>query len=1002
MSNIKITLAQLNYTVGDVEGNTKKIIKAIKNNSSSDLIVFSELCIIGYPPLDLVYNDDLINQQSNAIIKIEKVAILHKTDIVLGVLLKNYNKNQKPYFNSLIFIRHDNPEYIVQNKTLLPTYNIFNEDRYFEAGKKIETIKYKGANVVFAVCEDLWGDEEKLYNNNPLADALCANNVDLIISINASPSNIGKIEDRIIVCKNICKEYQVNLIYCNQVGSNDDIVFDGTSFFMTHEGKIIKNAKSFKEQYITNVYHSQTNEFQNWHKPKKYVPNKNKFIYKQLLLGIKDYAKKCGFKKVVIGSSGGIDSAVVIALAAKALGSKNVTAITMPNTEVSSLGSVKLSDELCRNLNIELLQIPITPVFGDYIKIYQCIDENLEKYGLTGQNLQARIRGAFLMMYSNQNGSLLLTTGNKSEISVGYCIKGDNYILTDNGIYTAKELNNYLSNLTNTFIKHNLVSQTFVSDKNETYYIETEIGNMIGVSSDHKIKVFENDKLIFKRADELKVDDIVSISYNEQIFSKNDANIDFKFVRKKWDFKSKSVDIPTKINKQWSKFLGICVADGSYYNNGYCITTTKQEVIDFMINFSKSIKLNLSITEEKQKFKSTYRLRLSSVIINEFLQHVGVMNSSHTKVIPNIILKSTKEIIISFLSGLFLDSSCHYSSKELKELMYNSVSKELAKQVHIILLNLGIVSYFRIKNKNNKSNIYCQVYIPTIEMPKLLNFELLKVKITDKIVQNIINRKKTKSAFDLIYGYKNELYDLSNIINGSNSRNLRYNLNHNKKISRYMLTKYLDCVYECINDNTDEKIINSIQKLNNVVNSNRLFIKVKSIDVKQEQSKMYDFTVETSHEFTVNNIETHNCTIYGDACGGLAPIADLYKTEVYELAEYINRNEIIIPNRIIKQAPSAELAPDQKDTDSLPPYFVLDQMLKLYIEGDLLSDNEREKLQDYCLDINTTNYEKYIEICKKVDNNEFKRRQLSPTIRIHKRAFGSGRQLPIAQKFRNE
>ncbi len=412
---MKIALAQINTKVGDLENNTKKIIDNINKakNSGVDLVIFPELSITGYPPRDLLDFHAFIEDNSYCLEKIKEAA--EGIAVVCGYIDINKKGYGKKYFNSAVFI--ENKEVIsTHNKCLLPFYDVFDETRYFEPGKEVNIIDFLSKKIAITICEDIWNDkgywERPLYKFNPVEEIEKNNDVDLIINLSASPFWLNKPQDRINILKAISKKQKTHLFYVNQVGGNDDLIFDGSSLVIDPDGNTAAQANDFEEDLL--IY--DLNKKQG--KIAQVSTSEEESILKALNLGLKDYCKKSGFKKVIIGLSGGIDSALTAAIAAQALGSDNVLGITMPGM-YSSTGSVDDSIELAKNLGIKCLTVPITNMFNSFI-------ENVEKdqglqMNLAEENLQARIRGNILMMYSNNYGYLLVSTGNKSELSVGYC-----------------------------------------------------------------------------------------------------------------------------------------------------------------------------------------------------------------------------------------------------------------------------------------------------------------------------------------------------------------------------------------------------------------------------------------------------------------------------------------------------------------------------------------------------------------------------------------------------
>lgn len=423
MSKLTFTLAQINPTVGDIEGNIRLMQQAAitASKAGSDMVIFPELSLTGYHPADMLDEPvfmQKVQQGLDTLIELSKTtANLHW---VVGAPTPRAGPGKR-LENSLLVIANGLVA-LTYAKQLLPMYNIFHERRHFEPGPEVSRVLRIGnIRIGFLICEDGWNDDEGEYLINPfkrLADA----KPDLIVSINASPSNIGKREQRHQLFAAASLRHQLPLVYLNQIGGHDQLIFDGSSFVVTPKDGVVFETKRFAEDLVTLKFEDDQFGFPDGAPlpPFSYegLPVME-FYRQQIVLGLQDYARRCGFGKVVIGSSGGIDSALTMALATEALGASNVTGITMPSS-FSSAGSVDDSVALCSNLGIELITHPIK----DVVSTYKTGFENAfasELKGLSLENLQARVRGAILMEYSNTFGHLVLTTGNKSEISVGYC-----------------------------------------------------------------------------------------------------------------------------------------------------------------------------------------------------------------------------------------------------------------------------------------------------------------------------------------------------------------------------------------------------------------------------------------------------------------------------------------------------------------------------------------------------------------------------------------------------
>ncbi|MEP6738976.1 MAG: NAD+ synthase [Caldimonas sp.] len=419
---MKITVAQLNYTVGDIDGNVARMIAAARQaaGDGSELVVFSELSLCGYYPGDLLEEPSFTARIATGLTALLEASRqwpgLHW---VVGMPLAHEGPG-KHLYNALVVLKAG--EVVLRYaKQLLPTYNIFDEHRHFEPGPDVARVLRVGSmQIGMLICEDGWNDEGLDYLVNPftrMADAA----PDLVVSINASPSHIGKREQRHQVFGDASKRYGLPVLYVNQVGGQDQIVFDGASFAVEPDRGVTYEARRFVEDVTTLRFengHFQAADGAALPAVAAEGLSTMAFYQAQIVLGLRDYARRCGFRQAVVGSSGGIDSALTLALAVETLGADNVAAITMPSV-YSSAGSVDDSVALCRNLGISLDTHPIADAVAAYARQFEASFAT-PLQGLPLENLQARVRGTVLMEYSNAFGHLLLTTGNKSEISVGY------------------------------------------------------------------------------------------------------------------------------------------------------------------------------------------------------------------------------------------------------------------------------------------------------------------------------------------------------------------------------------------------------------------------------------------------------------------------------------------------------------------------------------------------------------------------------------------------------
>lgn len=420
---LRITLAQLNFTVGDIEGNVARMVAAAHDAArvQSDLIVFSELALCGYYPGDLLDEPAFLQRIDAGLTALQRAsADLPQLHWVVGTPTPASGPGKKLH-NSLVVLQGGSVR-LQYAKQLLPTYNIFDERRHFEPGPDVaKVLRIGSAQVGLLVCEDGWNDHGGDYVINPFVRMRDAA-PDLVISINASPSHVGKREQRHTMFGGSAHRHGLPILYVNQVGGHDQLVYDGGSFAAEPDAGIVFEARRFAQDVTTLRFDNGRFLDASGERPAP-VPAQGmptmEFYRQQILLGLQDYARRCGFAQVVVGSSGGIDSALTLALAAQALGPDNVVGITMPS-RYSSSGSVDDSVALCRNLGVQLLTHPIADLVAGYAAQFgQSFGKPLQ--GLPLENLQARIRGTVLMEYSNAFGHLLLTTGNKSEISVGYC-----------------------------------------------------------------------------------------------------------------------------------------------------------------------------------------------------------------------------------------------------------------------------------------------------------------------------------------------------------------------------------------------------------------------------------------------------------------------------------------------------------------------------------------------------------------------------------------------------
>jgi len=412
---MKIALAQINTTVGDFEGNVAKIVQYARMavDRKADLVVFPEMAVCGYPPRDLVERRDFIERSEAELSRLSH--LLPDVPALIGYVRASHVQLGKPVSNAAALIYRGKVllDYV---KILLPFYDVFDESRYFEPGNTVGIFDLEGVRIGITICEDIWNDKnfwrKRLYPRDPVEEIARAG-AKLLLNIASSPYGTEKLQLRYDMLRTIATEHHIPVAYVNHVGGNDQLVLDGSSMAFSAGGTLIARARSFEEDLlvfdtagtVADIHPTPASEIE--------------AVYKALLLGTRDYMRKCGFKEALVGLSGGIDSSVVATLAADALGPENVRAIAMPGP-YSSPGSLQDAEELARRLGIDFRVVPITSLYEGYL---QTLGPSFKGRAadVTEENLQARVRGNLLMALSNKLGAMVLSTGNKSELAVGYC-----------------------------------------------------------------------------------------------------------------------------------------------------------------------------------------------------------------------------------------------------------------------------------------------------------------------------------------------------------------------------------------------------------------------------------------------------------------------------------------------------------------------------------------------------------------------------------------------------
>lgn len=413
-----IALAQINPTVGDFENNVARIVTTARaaRQAGADLVVFSELCLLGYPPRDLLEKPAFLMAQEKAIERLCNE--LKEIPTVLGCVTRREVSEGNPLYNSAIFLC-DGEIRARAHKCLLPAYDVFDEDRYFEESRAPQTFEFNGVKFALTICEDCWNDKDfwsaRKYSFDPV-ETLVRQGAQVVLNLSASPFALEKhaVKERMLAA--LARKHRVPLLYVNQVGGNDDLLFDGRSLAFSSDGACVATGPAFEEGFV--LVEWKQGALKGVAPASKGLASIEE-IHRALVLGTRDYARKCGFKTAVLGLSGGIDSAVVAALAAEALGPQNVTGVAMPS-RFNAAESLTDARDLARNLGVHFHTVAIEELMGTF---QRALAEPFagRKEDVTEENMQARIRGVLMMAFSNKFGHLLLTTGNKSELATGYC-----------------------------------------------------------------------------------------------------------------------------------------------------------------------------------------------------------------------------------------------------------------------------------------------------------------------------------------------------------------------------------------------------------------------------------------------------------------------------------------------------------------------------------------------------------------------------------------------------
>jgi NAD+ synthase (glutamine-hydrolysing) len=504
---MNIALSQLNFHVGNFELNTSKIINSIEKakENNVDLIVFPELSICGYPPRDFLDYHHFVEECNHHVEKISKSCV--GIAAIVGSITFNADEKGKDLFNSAIYMADGKIKEIV-NKSLLPTYDIFDEYRYFEPAKSIRCITVNGVKIALTICEDLWNlGENPLYNVCPM-DILIKDKPELIVNIAASPFSYSHNNRRIDILGKNVEKYNLPIIYVNQVGAQTELIFDGNSMVLNKKGEIYQ-----LNEFSEDLFYFEFNTDIIFEKEKICITNKYEKITSALTIGIQDFFNKSGFKRAILGLSGGIDSALVLALTYIALGKENVFPILMPSP-YSSEGSIKDSIEMCNRLDIEYEILPISNIMDSFSGTLKPVFKDLP-HNIAEENIQSRTRGTLLMAISNKLGYILLNTSNKSELSVGYStLYGDSNgalsIIGDLYKTEVYELSKHINTNYNNLIPENIITKAPSAELRPDQK-----------DSDSLPEYSILDKILFEYIENKKgLDEILALGFDEEIVLK--------------------------------------------------------------------------------------------------------------------------------------------------------------------------------------------------------------------------------------------------------------------------------------------------------------------------------------------------------------------------------------------------------------------------------------------------------------------------------------------------
>lgn len=971
---MKIALCQMEVVAKRPDLNTARAMKMLDEAKANgaELIAFSEMVIPGYMVGDLWEDESFLMDCTEHSKALANYAMEQGVVLVMGTVSSylgwygtgssiKYNDGRISKFNSACLV---DPKYGSHwhHKMNRPNYREFDDKRYFDRAANQTLAVLHGDSVLSqSICEDGWDTDydtkpiekiaahiNKLYNSQEISN--------LHFNLSCSPFTKGKNGARNRRFAKHSEEFD-GLFYINCVGIQNNgknvFTFDGGTTVYSR-GEVLGALPPLQEciGYVQAEKQKVTLLGDNWESTQRDPDLKDVLVY-----GTQKFLEQCGVKKVVIGLSGGIDSALSAMIHVKAVGAQNVVLVNMP-TQYNSNTTKGIAADIAKNLGCPYMVVPIgdicasiqsaitAPLKGVYVEKGDGIGKDAshplydvnERYQEDSENIAARMRGAGIQAALAAGlKAVFPNNGNKSELTVGYCVLPDQYTWMLSRGY------GYLGDVTagDTEKPGNRVLQTTRSVKKVKITIQTALGDSLRCSEDHLVKVLDRgtSKVQFKKACDLdRKTDLVCYRVGGKVFGDKTHLGVYRHSKSVMDFRSEDVAFPEELTEEVAKLLGVCLADGSYgTKNVYTITSTKDYVHDFIKKACLSLGLSGSCLSDRKSVRyGVLGIRICNSQFVGWLQWLGVKNGAGIKDVPQCLRHAPESIIRAFLSGLFLDSSCNSTPNVLREITYHSGSEGLADFVHHSLLNLGILNYKRVYHSKNPKHLpRWEVYIPSVETERLLSvLQPIKESLGARAADNTRARIKNKGGFDYVYGHSAVRIQLARFFerNGEKANSLRYP----GCVSRPVAMKWLE--HPLIDKATlDDKI--DQEALQGFIESTygiERFFHITDISSEVGTFPMMDLSMETEHEYLVNGMVVHNCTVYGDLGGYMAPLADLWKYEVYEVAKQLS-DEMggILPDIIFTLKPSAELSAnhnvDKGQGDPLT-YWYHDKLLASWME----------------------------------------------------------------------